>query len=85
MLESSRLQLPHPPSAQGIVATLSRLGRSLAVELASVASAATPDATVDSESSTQQAAQRVVLDPLHRSLSLKVTAVPVDSSLELAS
>ena len=67
------------------VATLSRLGRGLAVEFAAVASAATPELTADSESSAQCAAQRVVLDPLLRSLSLKVTAVPSDSSLWLTS
>ena len=59
---------------------LSRLGRGLAVELSSVASAATLDVTGDSESSAQSAAQRFVLDPSSRSLSSKVTAVPSDSS-----
>ena len=34
--------LPRPLSPEGIVANLSRLGRGLAVELAAVASAATP-------------------------------------------
>ena len=68
---------------QGIVANLSRLGRGLAVELAVVASAATLGATADSESSSQSAAQQVVRDPLPRSPSLKVKAVPSDSSLEL--
>ena len=53
--------------------------------LAAVASAATLGATADSEASAQSAAQRVVLDPFNRSLSLKVTAVPSDSSLELTS
>ena len=69
----------------GFVANLSRLGRGLAVELAAVASAATPDVTGDSESSAQSAAQRVVLEPSSRSLSSKITAVPSDSSLELTS
>ena len=77
--------LAHPLSAQGILANLSRLGRRLAVELAVVASAATPDVTADSESSAQPAAQRVVLDPSSRSLSSKVTDVLSDSSLELTS
>ena len=86
MLDSSRLPLPHPPSAQGTVATPSRLGRGLDVELAAVASAATLGATADSESSAQSAAQRVVRDPFpRRSPSLKVTAVLSDSSLELTS
>ena len=51
---------------------LSRHGRGLAVELAAVASAATLDVTVDSESSTQAAVQRAVLDPFSRSTSSKV-------------
>ena len=55
MLDSSRLPLPHPPSAQGTVATPSRLGRGLAIEPA-VASVATLGATADSESSAQSAA-----------------------------
>ena len=58
------------------MANLSRLGRGLAVELAGVASAATPDVAAGSESSAQSAAQRVVLDPSSRSLSSKVTTVP---------
>ena len=82
VLGSSRLPLRHPPSAQGVVATLSTLGRGLAVELAAVACAATPEVTADSESSAQPPAQRVVRDPFPRSLSLKVAAVPSDSSLE---
>ena len=45
----------------------------------------TPDATADSESSAQSAAQRVVQDPSSRSLSSKVPTVPSDSSLELTS
>ena len=85
MLDSSRLPLPHQPSAQGTVATPSRLGRGLDVELAAVASASTLGATADSESSAQSAAQRVVRDPFPRSPSLKVTAVLCDSSLELTS
>ena len=85
MLDSKELPLPRSLSAQGILANLSRLGRGLAVELAAVASAATPDVTADSESSAQPAAQRVVLDPYSHSLSSKVTAVPSDSSLELTS
>ena len=72
-------------AAAPTVANLSRLGRGLAVELAAVTSAATPDVTADSESSAQSAAQRLVLDPSSRSLSSKVTAVPSDSSLELTS
>ena len=48
LLDSWRLPLPRPLSAQRIVANLSRLGRGLAVELAAVASAATPDVTADS-------------------------------------
>ena len=58
------------------MANLSRLGRGLAVELAAVASAATPDVTADSGSSAQSAQQLVVLDPSSLSLSSKVTAVP---------
>ena len=45
VLDSQRLPLPRPLSAERIVANLSRLGRCLAVELAAVASAATPDVT----------------------------------------
>ena len=82
VLDSSRLPLPHPPSAQGTVAATSRLGRAVAVELAAVASAATLGATTDSESSGQSAAQRLVRDPFLRSPSVKVTAVPSDSSCE---
>ena len=67
------------------MANLSRVGRGLAVELAAVASAATPDDSADSESSAQSAAQRLVLDPSSRSLSSKVTAAPSDSSLEFTS
>ena len=85
MLDSWRLPLPHPLFAQGSVASQSRLGRGLAVELATVASAATPGATADSESSAQSTVQRVVLDPFPGSSSSKVTAVPSDSSLELTS
>ena len=48
--DSLRLPLPRPLSVQGIVASLSRLGRSLAVELASVATTATPDVIAVSES-----------------------------------
>ena len=48
VLDSWQLPLPRPLSAQGIVANLSRLGGVLAVELAAVASAATPDVTADS-------------------------------------
>ena len=55
------------------------------VELAAVASAAKLGATGDSQSSAQSAAQRVCRDPLPRSPSLKVTAVPSDSSLEVSS
>ena len=85
VLDSWRLPLPRRLSAQGIVASLSRLGRGLAVELAAVASATTPGVPADSESSAQSAAQRVVLDPSARSLSSKVTAARSDSSLELTS
>ena len=85
MLDSSRLPPPHPPSAQGTVATPPRLGRGLDVELAAVASAATLGATADSEMFAQSAAQRVVRDPFPRWPSLKITAVPSDSSLELTS
>ena len=81
MLDSYRLPLPRPLSAQGIAANLSELGRGLTVELAAVATAA----TAGSRSSTQPAARRVVLDPSSHSLSSKVTAVPSDSRLELAS
>ena len=67
-----RLTLPHPLFAQGTVARLTRLGRGLVADFAVVALAATHDVTVDSESSTQQAVQRVVLDPFTRSTSSKV-------------
>ena len=74
-----------PTVSQGIVANLSRLERGLAVELASVASAATPDVSADSDSSTQASCATSVLDPSSRSLSSKVTAVPSDPSLGLTS
>ena len=70
--------LPHPLFAQGTVASLTGLGRDLVADFAVVALAATLEVTVDSESSTQPAVQRVVLDPF--STSSKVTAVPSDSS-----
>ena len=72
-------------SAQGIVANHSQFGRGIAVELAAVASAATPYVAAVSESPVQSAAQRVVLDPFYRSLSSKVTALPSDASLESTS
>ena len=72
-------------AAQGLWQNLSKLGRSLAVELAAVSSAAMPDVTADFESSAQPAAQRVVLDPSSRLLSSKVPAAPSDASLELTS
>ena len=58
-----RLTLPHPLSAQGTVASLTWLGRDLVADFAVVAFAAMLDATVDSESSSQPAVQRAVLDP----------------------
>ena len=72
MLDLMRLTLPHPLFAQGTVASLTKLGRDHVADLAVVALAATLDATVDSESSTQPAVQRVVLDPFSRSTSSKV-------------
>ena len=66
MLDLLRLTLPDPLFAQGIVAILTRLGRGLVADFAVVALAATLDVTVDSESSTQPAVQRVVLDPFSR-------------------
>ena len=63
------------------MANQSRLGRDLAVELAVVASAATPDAAADSDSSVQPTVKRVV--PAPHSRYSKVTAVPSDSSHEL--
>ena len=62
------------------MASLTRLGRGLVADFAVVALAAMLDATVDSESSTQPAVQRVVLDPFARSTFSKVTAVTSDSS-----
>ena len=63
------------------------MGRSLVADFAVVvadfavvALAATLDVTVDSESATQPAVQRVVLDPFSRSTSSIITAVPSDSS-----
>ena len=72
MLDLLRLTLPHPLFAQGTVASLTRLRRGLVADFAVVALAATLDVTVDSESSTQPAVQRVVLDPFSRSTSSKV-------------
>ena len=61
MLDLLRPTLPLPLSAQETMANLTRLGR--VDDFAVVALAAMLDATVDSESSTQPAVQRVVLDP----------------------
>ena len=58
--------------AQGTVASLTRLGRGLVADFAVVALAAALGVTVDSESLTQAAVQRVVLDPFLRSTSSKV-------------
>ena len=66
MLDLMRLTLLLPLSAQGTVANLTRLGRDLVADFAVVALAAMLDAAVDSESSTQPAVQRVVLDPFSR-------------------
>ena len=66
MLDLLRLTLPHPLSVQGTVASLTRLGRDLVADFAVVALAATLDALVGSESSTQPAVQRVLLDPFSR-------------------
>ena len=66
MLDLLRLTLPHPLSARGTVASLTKLGRDLVADFAVVALAATLDATVGSVSSTQPAVQRVVLDPFSR-------------------
>ena len=66
MLDLLRLTLPLPLSAQETVANLKRLGRDLVADFAVVALAAMLDATVGSESSTQSAVQRVVLDPFSR-------------------
>ena len=52
-------------TAQETVANLTRLERDLAADFADEALAAMLDATVDSESSTQPAVQRAVLDPSH--------------------
>ena len=70
MLDLLWLTLPHPLFAQGTVANLKRLGRDLVADFAVVALAATLDATVDSESPTQPAVQRVVLDPSSRGLAV---------------
>ena len=51
---------------QGTVANVTRLGRDLVADFAVVALATTLDATCGSESSTQPAVQRVVLDPFSR-------------------
>ena len=66
VLDLLRLTLPLPLSAQGTVANLTRLGRDLVADFAVVALAAMLDASVDSESSSQPAVQRVVLDPFSR-------------------
>ena len=59
VLDLLRLTLPHPLFAQGTVASLTRLGRGLVADFAVVALAATLDATVGCESSTQPALQRL--------------------------
>ena len=66
VLDLLRLPRPHPLSAQGTVANLTRLGRDRVADFAAVALAAMLDATVGSVSSTQPAVQRVVLDPFSR-------------------
>ena len=72
MLDLLRPTLTLPLSAQEPVAYLTRLGRDFVADFAVVvadfsvvALAAMLDATVDSESSTQPAVQRIVLDPSH--------------------
>ena len=65
MLDLLRPTLPLPLSAQGTVSNLTRLGRDLVADFVVDALAAMLDATVDSESSTQPAVQRAVLDPSH--------------------
>ena len=57
---------PHPLSAHRTVANLTRLGQDLVADIAVVALAAMLDVTVGSVSSTEQAMQRVVLDPFSR-------------------
>ena len=82
MLDLLRLTLPDPLFAQGIVAILTRLGRGLVADFAVVALAATLDVTVDSESSTQPAVQRVVLDPFSRGPAVPTTKKkPQDDSV----
>ena len=66
MLDLLRLTRSHPLSAQGTVASLTRLARDLVADFAVVALAAMLDATVGSVSLTQPAVQRVVLDPFSR-------------------
>ena len=66
VLDLLRLTRPHPLSAQGTGASLTRLGRDLVADFAVGTLAATLDATVGSVSSTPPDVQRVVLDPFSR-------------------
>ena len=66
MLDSSRLPLPDPPSAQGTVATPSRLGeRGLVADFAVVALATTLGATADAESQLSQLRNELFLVRRH--------------------